>query len=159
MIVRSLAIWISTLVMLALLAAPVYFQGKPIQGSTVLGALVLLAIAQSAQAFTLYLWTKPDLRKVIWNPETLVLTAVGFRVSKKFWSFGTSKSEFNLPLKEIREVTFESGPNSHLRFTTNLGFLRLTDELRDFQQLKDLMLELVKNPPVPTSGSDLSASV
>lgn len=145
--------------MLGFMAAPAYFHGKQIHGATVIGALVLLAIAQSAQALTLYLWTKPDIRKVVWDHETLVLTAFGFRVSKKFWSFGKVESEFQLPLGDIREVTFEGGRGSHLRFLTNRGFLRVSNDLDDFVQLKDLILDLVQNPPVPKSGSQVSSPV
>ncbi|MEP3482073.1 MAG: hypothetical protein ABJZ55_22710 [Fuerstiella sp.] len=147
MIVRSLAIWISALMMLAVMAAPAYFHGKEFSGATVITALVLLATAQAAQALTLYVWTKPDHRKVIWDPETKVLTAFDWRVTQKFWSLGRAVPEFQLPLQEIREVTFQPGRGSQLRFTTNLGFLLLTGDLRDFSTLKDLMLEAVQNQP------------
>lgn len=147
MVVRSLAIWVSTLVMLAFMAAPAYFYGKEIAGATVITALVLLATAQAAQAFTLYVWTKPDHRKVIWDAETKVLTAFGWRVTQKFWSFGRAMPEFKLPLQEIREVTFQPGRGSQLRFTTNLGFLLLTGDLQDFSTLKDLVMDAVQNQP------------
>lgn len=158
MIVRSLAIWVSTLMMLALMAAPAYFHGKEISRPTVITALVLLATAQAAQALTLYVWTKPDLRKVIWDPEAKVLTAVGWRVTQKFWSFGKVVPEFRLPLQEIQEVTFQPGTSSQLRFTTNLGFLLLTSDLKDFSTLKDLMMDEVQNQPAAASAGTASAS-
>lgn len=158
MIVRSLAIWISALVMLALMAAPAYFRGKEVAGATVITALVLLAMAQAAQAFTLYVWTKPDIRKVIWDPKTKVLTTFGWRVSQKFWSFGTVKPEFSLPLREVREVTFQPGRGSHLKFTTNLGFLLLTSDLDGFSTLKDLMLDAVQNQPDSAPTGPVSAT-
>lgn len=158
MIVRSLAIWVSTLMMLGLMAAPAYFHGKQVPGSTVIGALVLLAIAQAAQALTLYVWTKPDLRRVVWDHDTLVLTVCGFRVSKKFWSFGKVEPEFQLPLGDIREVTFERGYGSHLRFSTKRGFFCVSNDLSNFTQLKDLILDLVQNPPKPESRNRVSTS-
>lgn len=159
MIVRSLAIWVSTLIMLALMAAPAYFHGREVAGTTVITALVLLAMAQAAQALTLYVWIKPDTRKVTWDPESQVLISFGFRVSQKFWSFGKVEREFRLPLREIQEVTFQQGRVSQLRFKTNLGFLLLTNDLQDFSRLKDLMMDAVQNQPLPDLASRVSNGV
>ena len=159
MVIRSSAIWVSVVVMLAFIVGPAYFRGKAISGGTVISALMVLALGQAAQAVTLYLWTLRDARKVVWDPENRILTSFGFRVSQKFWTFGKVKAEFSLPLNEIQEVTFEPGRVSQLKFKTNQGFLLLTSDLDGFVQLKDLMLDAVQNQSVQEARSGNSSAV
>lgn len=147
MIVRSLAIWVSTLGMLAVMAAPAYFWGKDLTSATVFTALFLLAMAQGGQAFTLYIWTKPDVRQVIWNPETLVLTTCGFRLAKRSWAFGSIQPQLDIPLSDIREVTLHQGRGKCLQLTTRQGIVRISNDLQDLDGLAELVMNVVQSPP------------
>ena len=152
MVVRSLAIWISTVGMLTVMAAPAFFQGKEFSSSTVIGALVLFAIAQGFQTLTLLAWRIPDHRKVIWDPQSQVLTTFGFRVSSSVLWPGRMQPEFPLALREIREVTLQKGRGSHLRLKTNRGFLQLSSDLDRFTEMAELIINLVQSPPEEISS-------
>lgn len=153
MIVRSFAIWTTTLIMLALMAAPAYFWGKELSNTTIFAALFLLAMAQGCQALTLYVWTQPDERQVIWDPHSLTLTICGFRLCERFWTFGRIHPKLEIPLKDIREVTLHRGHGSFLQFKTRMGVVQVSNDLDDFEEFTELVMELVKNPPAPASES------
>lgn len=154
MIVRSLAIWVTTLGMLAMMAAPAYFWGKDLSSTTIFTALFLLAMAQGCQALTLYLWTRPDVRQVIWDPNSLILTTCGYRLAKQFWSFGSIHSQLQIDLKDIREVTLHQGRGKFLQLKTRSGVIQISNDLQDLKDFAELIMNLVQSPPVPASEGD-----
>lgn len=147
MVIRSLAIWVSTLVMLSLMVAPALFHGKELGSHTLFGALILLVIAQVFQAFTLLAWRKPDLQRVVWDPESLSFVLDGYRLTQKFGSFGSVKFQWPLPLSDIIEVTLNRGYGTSLRLKTKQGFVQISNDLEKFDDLATLMMDLVQNPP------------
>lgn len=141
LLVQSAAVWVSVLLMAALIVTPMVAHGRPWETTRVAGLLGLLLLGGLLQWLAIRAWRQTDDRKVTWDSESRTLRVSGHRFTTGLLSVGRRFDCLELQPTDILSAKIVRGRGRQLRLHTTKGFVCLTSDLQPFAQLCDLVAQ------------------